>query len=98
MKLSDDQLKAIEKVINDRLLNWYKNVKLDYNVDGAGECKVLPDEIFPCGTPSYKCIIVYTENGVETTSFYVFCEEWRGDNPLAGWLFDIWAEDSFKKI
>lgn len=91
-------LNDVKNAFDDRLKIWYDNALIDYGVVGEGQCNISLDEIFPCGTQTYKIIVVYTENGETIKCFYQFCEEWRGEKLLINYLFDIWAEEGFTEF
>lgn len=68
---------------NNKLNNWYKNAKLDYNVDGSANTEIVGDEIK----------INYTENGVSKVWSMVFYPEYVSENGL-DYFFNIWMEQA----
>jgi len=73
----------IENYTNNKLNNWYKNAKLDYNVTGFGTTKIEGNEIK----------IDFTENGVSKTWSMAFYPEYATDNGL-DYFFNVWAEEA----
>lgn len=73
----------IENYTNSKLNNWYKNAKLDFNVDGSGTTKIEKNEIK----------INYTENGVSKIWSMAFYPEYATENGL-DYFFNVWAEQA----
>lgn len=73
----------IENYTNNKLNNWYKNAKLDFNVYGSGTTKIEKNEIK----------INYTENGVSKIWSMAFYPEYATENGL-GYFFNVWAEQA----
>ena len=73
----------IENYTNNKLNNWYKNAKLDYNVTGFGTTKIEGNEIK----------IDFTENGVSKTWSMAFYPEYVTDNGL-DYFFNVWSEEA----
>ena len=73
----------IENYTNSKLNNWYKNAKLDYNVDGSGTTKIENNEIK----------INFTENGVSKTWSMAFYPEYVTENGL-DYFFNVWADEA----
>ncbi len=71
----------IEQYTNARLAQWYRNAKLEYNVDGSGIAKYdkKNDEI----------TISYTENN-NTKEFKL---KYLQGQPI-DWAFNVWAEEA----
>ena len=73
-----------EKVVtytNARLLNWYKNAKLDFNVEGSANAKFNEIE---------KTIeIEYTENGINKK----YVERYWLDESI-DYTFNVWSENA----
>lgn len=70
----------LEKYTNNRLNNWYKEVKATFGVVGFASTKIEGNEI----------IISYTENKVEKTWSMAFYPEYVTDNGL-DYFFNVWA-------
>lgn len=68
---------------NDKLKNWYKNAKLDFNIDGFGTTKIEGNEIK----------IQYTEDGNTKTWSMAFYPEYVKENGL-DYFFNVWMEDA----
>lgn len=73
----------IENFTNNKLTNWYKNAKIDFNVDGFATTKIEENEIK----------IDYTENGVSKTWSMVFYPEYAIENGL-DYFFNVWMEEA----
>lgn len=72
----------IQQVIdytNFKLQDWYKNVKIDYGVDGKGRCTYENNNV----------VINYTEDGVEKQWQYGFYSDERKE-----FYFNVWMEQS----
>lgn len=67
---------------NERLINWYKNAKQDYNIVGNGVLRFDGD----------NAVIDYTENGVSKTWSMYFCEEYISNG--IDWIFNVWMEQA----
>lgn len=64
---------------NARLVTWYENAKIDYNVDGFGEARLIGDEI----------VVAYKENG-RVGKYSV--GYWQEEN--ISYVFDVWSEQA----
>lgn len=73
----------VEKHTNNRLKNWYKNAKLDYNVIGFGTTKIEGDRIK----------IEYTENDISKTWSMVYYDEYAVESGL-DYFFNVWSEQA----
>lgn len=72
-------MNSLIQTTNAKLDNWYKNAKIDYNVEGNGKSKI-ENEMF---------IIEYTENGVTKTWQTPFYPELDND-----FYFNVWMEEA----
>jgi hypothetical protein len=72
----------IENFTNNKLANYYKNAKLDYNVVGSATTKIEDNKI------TIKC----TENGVDKVWSMAFYKEYVLDNGL-DYFFNVWMEE-----
>ncbi len=68
---------------NAKLNNWYKNAKLDYNVDGFATTKIENGTI----------TINYTENGVSKVWSMPFYIEYVMDNGL-DYFYRVWQDEA----
>lgn len=68
---------------NVKLENWYKNAKLDYNVDGSGVASYNAEE--------KKVIVEYTENGETNMWSMYYIPEYATTHNI-NWVFDCWSE------
>jgi len=87
-QVSETTLNKINMLIahtNMRLVGWYENAKLDYNVDGVGSTKVDLD--------NNEIIIDYTENGVEKTWSVAFYVEYLESESI-NYFYNVWMEQS----
>lgn len=75
-------MENIIKYTNERLVNWYKNAELDFNVIGEGFLTIEND----------KAIINYTENGVKKTWSMYFVEEYISIG--LDYIFNVWSEEA----
>lgn len=73
----------IQNYTNNKLNNWYKNAKIDYNLTGFGTTKIMGNEIK----------IDFTENGVSKTWSMAFYPEYATDNGL-DYFFNVWSEEA----
>lgn len=73
---------TILNITNEKLNNWYKNAKLDYNVIGGGKSKI----------ENGNFIINYIENGVSKTWSMAFYPEYLEFG--SSYFFNVWAEQA----
>ena len=73
----------IENYTNNKLTNWYKNAKLDYNVIGSATTKIEGNEIK----------IDYTENNISKTWSMAFYPSYVLDSGL-DYFFNVWMEEA----
>jgi hypothetical protein len=69
-------------ITNEKLNNWYKNAKIDYNVIGSGFLTI----------ENNTATINFTENGVSKTwsmPFYPEYAEFGND-----YIFNVWMEEA----
>ena len=76
-------VQAVINQTNSKISNWYKNAKIDFNVDGVGTTKIEGNEIF----------VNFTENGISKVWSMAFYPEYALDNGL-NYFFDVWAEEA----
>ena len=75
-------MKNLINYTNERLNNWYKNAKQDFNVVGSATCKIEGNGF----------IVNYTENGVSKTWSMAFYPEYVSENGL-NYFFDCWSAE-----
>lgn len=74
---------AIEKYTDNKIANWYKNAKEDYNVIGEGKT-IIENNII---TVNYK------ENGVSKVWSMAFYPEYVIENGL-DYFYNVWMEEA----
>ena len=67
---------------NNKLSNWYKNAKIDYDVDGSATCKIINDRI----------IVDYIENNVSKTWSMCYYPEYVLENGMS-YFYNVWTEE-----
>ena len=80
----NETIKNIVENTNERMITWYENAKVDYNVDGQGECVYYEKMDL--------IQITYIENKVLKTWNMPFYPEYI-ENGL-NWVFDCWASEA----
>jgi len=73
---------AIINHTNEKLNNWYKNAKIDYNVKGSASCKI----------ENGSFIINYTENGVSKVWSMAFYPEYLEFG--LDYFYNVWGEQA----
>lgn len=77
---------TIENLINytnERLKNWYKEVKSSYGVVGSGKCRFSEERIY----------IDFVEDGVEKTwSMYFHLSYLKTEKK--DWVFNCWSSEA----
>ena len=75
-------IQAMINNTNERINNWYANVKEEYGVKGSGSAHYSKEE--------NKVVVEYVENGVQNTWEMAFYPEYM-ENGL-NWVFNCWSE------
>ena len=81
MNLISNKAEKVVTYTNAKLYNWYKNAKLDFNIEGSAKAKFNEIE---------KTIeIEYTENGITKKHIEQYWLEESID-----YTFNVWAENA----
>ena len=67
---------------NAKLANWYRNAKIDYNIEGSAICRIEGDEF----------IVDYIENGVKATWKMFFHVDYLSNGK--DYFFNVWSEEA----
>jgi len=74
---------AIENHTNNKIANWYKNAKIDYNVIGEGKAEIKDNNI----------VVNYIENGVKKTWSTAFYMDYIKENGI-DFFYNIWESEA----
>lgn len=69
---------------NNKIANWYKNAKLDYNVNGAGTAHYNKNQ--------NEVVVEYKEDGVQKTWSMAFYPEYI-ENGI-DYIYNCWSEEA----
>lgn len=75
-------IKNVVNYTDERIINWYKNAKIDYNVNGSGKTHY--------NHSTKEIVVEYVENGVRNTWKMCFYPEYVQYG--LDWVFNCWAE------
>jgi hypothetical protein len=76
-------MKNLINLTNAKLNNWYKNAKLDYNVDGSATARI----------ENGSFIIDYVENGIAKTWSMCFYPEYVQELD-ADYFYNVWSSEA----
>ena len=74
-------MKHLIDYTNERLQNWYYNVKKDYGVIGSGSVRFTDD----------SAIVDYIEDGIKKEWSIAFYPEYLKDHKM-DYIFNCWSE------
>ena len=82
MTYSNITIQDVINCTNDKIITWYKNAKLDYNVTGSGKTYYSEKD--------NTIRVEYTENGIDKVWEMPFYDEYV-ENGI-DWVYRCWSE------